>query len=216
MNMIFADRSEAGYLLGRKLVSMNLPGDPIVIGIAPGGLVVAFEVAEQLQAPLDFALVRHVRCPDSPGVSIGAVGMRGVPVLDEILVKKIRASRKTVRKAVALAEQELAQIEREYLPLCEKRSLEGHVVILVDDGIVTGNTLLTARKNLPRGPDAVYAAAPVGRTAAIEDLFAHFDAVAVLGAQETLNELSSSYLDSKHTTDEEVLELLRTARSIPP
>ena len=137
---LFADRREAGRALAAR-VAWYRAAAPIVLALPRGGLPVAVEVAERLDAPLDVIVVRKLGVPYQPELGVGAIGESRALVLNR---EVLRASGVGVRAMRHLEEQERAEVDRRATSLRGGRamtSLRGRTVIIVDDGIASRSFL---------------------------------------------------------------------------
>lgn len=206
----FADRADAGRRLGERLAYLR-GEDIVVLGLARGGMPVAFEVARRLEAPLDVILVRRLHRPGDPGLTIGAVGEGGAEVLDEpaLLTRGVTAAEVEAARAAGMAElgrlEDLVRQGRPPVPLDDR------TVVLVDDGIVAGAAARAAcRSARRRGSDRTLLAAPVATAAALVDLSRDAELVCLEVAPET-GTLGEYYERFPATSDSEVIRLLRAA-----
>src|SRR2546423_1814753 len=135
MERAFLNRREAGIELASKLAVYAGRHDVVVLALPRGGVPVAFEVAEALDAPLDIFLVRKLGLPGHPELAMGAIASGGVRVLNDEVVGWYAISTAAI-DAVARAEQaELARREEEYRRGQPLTDVHGRIVILVDDGL---------------------------------------------------------------------------------
>jgi len=204
----FRDRTEAGRLLAARL-SPFAAEHPVVLGLPRGGVPVAFEVAAALSAPLDVIVVRKLGVPDQPELAMGALGENGVRVVDDHI---LRITRVQPREVDRVERRERAELERRVARYRGDRarvSLQGRVVILVDDGIATGSTARAAcRVARALGASRVVLAAPVGPPDVAQRVADDADEVICVSQPEDFSAVGSAYQDFAQTTDEEVEELL--------
>ena len=165
----------------------------------------AAEVAAALRAPLDVLVVRKVGVPGYEETAMGAVGPGGVTLLDRGLIATLRLDRRAVADAVVRARDEMRRRERSYragrpLPL-----IRGRTVILVDDGLATGATMMAAVESVrAHEPDQVVVAVPVGAKDALERLSAIADDVVCVVVAEQMQAVGLWYEDFSATSDDEV------------
>src|SRR5258707_2932259 len=148
MERAFPNRAEAGRQLAEKLEKYTGRDDVIVLGLPRGGVPVAYEVAKRLRVPLDVFIVRKLGVPGFEELAAGAIASGGVRVLNEDVVRAIPYASEAIEAVTARETAELlrrAQIYREGRPAPELRD---KIVILVDDGLATGATMLAAGKAL--------------------------------------------------------------------
>ena len=210
---VFRDRSDAGRFLADKLISYANRPDVVVLGLPRGGVPVAFEVAQRLQAPLDVFVVRKLGVPGHEELAMGAIAGGGVLVLNHELVSYLRIPREVIDE---VAERELREIERrERLYRGARLPLEakGQTVIIVDDGIATGSSMRAAVEALrQKEPKNIVVAVPVGARATCDSFKNDVDTVAVCAiTPEPFQAVGLWYLNFSQTTDEEVRDLLARA-----
>jgi len=207
--VMFASREDAGLKLGRCLQDQGVRAD-LVLGLPRGGVVVAAAVARILHLPLDVLIVRKIGHPRQREFAVGALAENGVIVLDEGVIGANTVIRAEL-EAVIQEEKDrlagyLARFHTGGVP-----ALAGKAVLLVDDGLATGATteaaVLSVRKQSAR---TVVVAAPVASTSAVERLARVADEVRVLCMDPEFDAVGRYYDVFAQTTDEEVLELLRT------
>src|SRR6195256_1621734 len=142
--MYFRDRREAGRQLAQHLAAYANRPDVLVLALPRGGVPVAYEVARALHAPLDVFLVRKLGVPGHEEYAMGAVASGGVRVLNSELIEALHIPDEVVDEVIAGEERELERRERLYRDDRPFPDLRGKTVILVDDGLATGSTMLAA------------------------------------------------------------------------
>src|SRR6195256_4817063 len=178
MNKPFRDRREAGHLLAEKLsVYANRP-DVIVLALPRGGVPVAYEVARALNAPLDVFLVRKLGVPGHEEFALGAIATGGVRVLNEDVVRGLRIPPDVIDAIAAKEQRELERREHLYRGDRPPPDVRGRTVILVDDGLATGSTMLAAVKALQtQRPARIVVAVPTASAETCEELRSEADEV---------------------------------------
>src|SRR5215211_4057402 len=131
----FADRREAGVELASKLRHYAGRNDVVVLALPRGGVPVAFEVAESLDAALDIFLVRKLGMPGHPEYAMGAIASGGVRVLSEEVVRAYGIPQSAIDVIARNEQEELERREREYRRGGSLTDLRGRIVVLVDDGL---------------------------------------------------------------------------------
>lgn len=205
----FRDRVEAGQRLAARLQRYaNLPG-LIVLGLPRGGVPVAAEVARALGAPLDIFSVRKLGVPGHREFAMGAIASGGIRVLNSEAIEMLGISQRAIAAAVAEETGELERREREYRGARPFPDLRGATVILVDDGVATGSTMMAGIVALRRmKPATLVVAAPVMSRQARTTLAEAADACECVFAPEPFHGVGVWYEDFGQTTDEEVRSLL--------
>ncbi|QWG20867.1 phosphoribosyltransferase [Bradyrhizobium sediminis] len=209
--MTFRDRSDAGRRLANAL-SAYKGRNAVVLALPRGGVPVAAEVAEALDAPLDLILVRKIGVPSQPELAMGAVVDGPAPIVvrnQEV----IELSGTTAEEFDAVCAEELAEIERRrklYLGERTRAPVAGQVVIIVDDGIATGATTRAALQAIRnRKPKELVLAVPVAPPDTIERLRGEVDALICLEMPELFGAIGYFYRDFRQVGDEEVVETLK-------
>ncbi len=206
---VFADRHEAGRLLARELTAFANRDDVIVLALPRGGVPVAWEVASALNLPLDVFVVRKIGAPQHEEVALGAIASGGAIRIDEEMVRLSGATPTQVAAIVARERIELERRERLYRGDRPEPSLTGRTVILIDDGLATGSTMLAAIQAVrERHPGAMVVAVPVASREACARLHEEGIECRSLVTPDLLFAVGRWYHDFDPTTDEDVRELL--------
>lgn len=206
----FADRRHAGLELAEAVSKQGLRQPLVVLGLPRGGVPVAFAVAQALHAPLDVLPVRKIGLPGQPELAIGAVASGDVTVQQMPAGLELDPARFA---ALAEAERlELRRRERLYRDGRRALDLTNKAVVIVDDGLATGATMLAAvRAARQAGAAMVVAAAPVASDEAVELLRGACDAVVILQIPRFLHAVGAWYVDFSQVEDSEVRRLLAAA-----
>jgi predicted phosphoribosyltransferase len=213
----FPDRRAAGQALGERLAGMTA-GDPVVLGLPRGGVIVAADVAAALGAPLDVLVVRKLGLPWQPELAMGAIAAVGDSV-ETVRVESVLAAVDVGPEAFEeVRRRELAELRRREAVYRDGRPpapLTGRPVVLVDDGLATGATMRAAVLAVRRqSPLAITVAVPVGSPRACAALAADVDEVLCLLSPRSFRAVGQAYDDFAATTDAEVRDALRGGR--PP
>lgn len=214
---VFADRTDAGRRLAADLTSRlaDLASDVVVLGLPRGGVVVAYEVAQALHAPLDVLVVRKLGVPTQPELAMGAVGEEGVLVLDDRVLGQAHVPSHVIEEVAARQREALADLAGHLRPNGRAPlPLAGRTALLVDDGIATGSTARAAcRTARARGARRVLLAAPVAPPGVTAALAAEADDVVCLQEPESFSSVSRWYRDFPQTSTDEVRALLDASAS---
>ncbi|MGV0788765.1 phosphoribosyltransferase [Mycolicibacterium sp. XJ2] len=207
-NRLYQDRREAGEVLARELSSYR-GHDVVVLGLARGGVPVAAQVARSLQAPLDVFLVRKLGVPQWEELAMGALASGGGVVINENLVRNLGIGDEAMQAAIARETEELNRRERAYRGDRPPPELTGRTVILVDDGIATGASMLAAvRAVRAKNPARIVVAVPVGPPTACRELAKEADDVVCASMPPGFEAVGQVFADFHQVSDDEVRELL--------
>ena len=208
----FHDRRIAGRLLARQLTAYKQRPNVIVLGLPRGGIPVAFEIARELQAPLDVFVVRKLGVPWQPELAMGAIAPGGVEVLNDELVTAYNIPPHIIRAVAERETQELTRRLQDYRADRPFPVLTGRTVILVDDGLATGSTMRAAVQALrQQKPSAIVVAVPVAAISTCRELRQLVEDVVCLHTPPGFSAVGLWYEDFSQTTDEEVRHLLAQA-----
>lgn len=207
--MIFLDRPTAGRKLAQRLIYLKNK-NAVVLGLPRGGVPVAFEVAKEINAPLDVIVVRKLGVPLQPELAMGAVGEGGVVIRNDEVIAMAKITEDQFAKVQAREDKEVSERARRFREGRSPLSLVGRFAIIVDDGIATGSTALAAC-DVARalGAEKVLLAVPVGSRQAMSALSAKADEVISLEIPDNFFAVGQWYEDFSPVSDEEVIELLR-------
>jgi putative phosphoribosyl transferase len=212
MKTQFFDRIEGGRFLAENLSSYANRDDVLVLALPRGGVPVGAEVAKQLNAPLDVFVVRKLGLPDHPELAMGAIASGGVRVFNGEIVNALRIPDEVIDAVSAEELIELQRREKAYRAGLPPLDVEGKTVIVVDDGVATGSTMLAAVSALRQLNAArIVVAAPVIAASTYSNLQQVADEVAAVMVPENFYAVGQWYEDFSQTSDEEVRGLLAQA-----
>ena len=210
MFTLFNDRRDAGRQLAARLRRLAGRSNLMVLGLPRGGVPVAGEVAAALGAPLHTFVVRKIGVPGHRELAMGAVASGGVRVINEEIVHAAGVSR---REFDDLSAEELREVQRQERVYDMERpfpDLRGGTVVVVDDGVATGSTMLAGIHALRQlGPAEIVAATPVISREAYRALTRTADGCECVAVPEPFDGVGAYYRDFAQTSDEEVREVLR-------
>jgi len=214
---MFRDRVDAGRQLAKKLTHYANRDDVLVLGVPRGGIPVAFEVAQALHAPLDILLVRKLGTPGQRELAMGAIASGGVRILNHDLISSLGITQEQLAETIRDQETELQRREQLYRGVRSGVPVKGKVVILVDDGIATGASMLAAIDALRTlQPKKIVVAVPVAPAQAYTQITAVADELVCASTPNGFFAIGQFYEDFPQTEDAEVHALLsRAAKAVP-
>jgi predicted phosphoribosyltransferase len=208
----FCDRAEAGRALADMLGHYANRPEVLVLALPRGGVPVAFEIAKSLRVPLDVFVVRKLGVPGHEELAMGAIASGEVRVTNPAVIEALGISDETLDAVTARERWELERRERAYRQDRAAPTVRDRIVIVVDDGIATGSTMLAAIAALSQlGAQRTVVATPTIARDALELLRRRVDEVVAVLAPETFRGVGEWYLDFSQTSDEEVRDLLQQA-----
>jgi predicted phosphoribosyltransferase len=206
---LFKDRIDAGKQLVKKLLKYK-GKNAIVLAIPRGGVIVGNEIAKSLNAKLDIVVPRKIGAPEDPEFAIGAVAPDGSTSLDED-VASYHISEAYIKNKVKEEMQEINRRMKTYRGDKPFPKLKNKIVILVDDGVATGNTIIASAKFIKKQkPKKIVIAVPVAPSDFINKVSSMVDEVISLKPLEPYYAISMHYLSFEQTTDQEVIEILKS------
>jgi putative phosphoribosyl transferase len=212
----FLNRREAGKELAEKLSSFAGRHDVVVLGLARGGVPVAFEVARSLRVPLDVFVVRKLGAPGHEEFAIGAIASGGVRVLNTEAIQVLGITQAAIERKTRLELLELERREREYRDNRLPANVKGRTVIVVDDGLATGATMQAAITALRKQhPAQIIVAAPVIAADTCRNLRTKADDCVYVQSPEPFYGVGLWYVDFSPTSDDDVRSLLEIAARKP-
>jgi putative phosphoribosyl transferase len=209
METQFKDRCDAGRFLAEKLKHLANNPNVVILALPRGGVPVAFEIARELNVPLDIFIVRKLGVPIYEELAMGAIASGGVRVLNEDVIRKLGITKRMIDAATAEQHLELERREHQYRRDRPTLDVTGRIAVLVDDGLATGATMRAAVQALQRrNPARIVVAVPVGAAETCQEFEEEVDEVVCGKRPQNFGAVGAWYETFTQTTDEEVCELL--------
>lgn len=209
----YESRTHAGTVLAAAVRDAGpILDDPVVLALPRGGVPVGMEVARALRAPLDVMVVRKLALPGRPDAIVGAIASGGARVLEAEALSRARVTETTLAEAERRERGEIRRRENLYRGLRGRPRLRGRTVVLVDDGVETGSSMLSAVQAVRAfGPTRVVVGVPVASPESAWVLRREADVVVCPLQPTPFFAVGVWYLDFPQVTDEEVRSLLEVA-----
>ena len=194
---------EAGQLLAIEIEKLKLV-DAILLAIPRGGVPVAAEIAKKLHYPLNLIYSKKISYPSQPEFAIGSV------CEDSIFINKnISVPKEYLEQKVKEIKNEIQNKKAKFNPFVNKTNLKNRNIILVDDGIATGNTLVTCIETLRKEkPAQIIIAVPVAPKRGLEKIKLKTDKFICLKLEEEFSGIGAFYIDFSQVGDDEVKQSL--------
>jgi len=217
LKYVFKDREEGGIVLANLLAENSIAKNlDYVLAIPRGGLPVAYNVAKRLNVEMDIVTVRKVLIPWNTEAGYGAVAPDGTVEINEVLRKHLGFTDKEVREHVQITLSEVLRREKLFRGSKGYDVFKNKKIIVVDDGIASGYTMLVAVKFLRNiGASRVYVGAPTASLSSIKLLYPHADHIYVPNIRSDFRgfAVAEAYIKWYDLTDEEVLTIINKAKS---
>lgn len=208
--MHYKDRNEAGQKLAEELIAYKGQKDTVVLGLPRGGVVLAFEVAQTLNLPLDVTCPHKIGAPHQRELAIGAITESGEGHFNEQLCRTLGVSEKYIADETKRRAAEAKSRMSLYRPGMEPRNLKHKTVIIVDDGLATGATMKAAILSVrAEHPKKIVAAVAVSPPDTLEEIRELADEVICPYAPASFQAVGQFYDNFAQVTDDEVIELMQ-------
>ena len=211
---VFRDRYEAGQLLGKELMRYK-DVDAIVLAIPSGGVPVASEISRITGLPMDLIIVRKLQIPGNPEAGFGALSPDGEMVLNEGLVREFGLTPDQIREQTEKTLRVITQRSIRFRGANPPPELRGRYVIIVDDGLASGYTMIAAIRWVKKMvPQEVIVAVPTGSERTIDRMLSEVDRIFCLNVRSGFPyAVADAYRSWHDLADEEVLKLIRPVRN---
>ncbi len=208
--IVFQDRKEAGCKLADKLAKYTDEKNIIVLALPRGGVAIGAEIAKRIGAPLDVIMTRKIRFPGEPEFAIGAIAENGKVALNDRIVKSYNILQSYLDEEIC---RQKAEIERRLIAYRGGEKLtfiKDKIIILVDDGVATGFTIIAAINALKdEGIKKLIVAVPVSPQDTFLKLKSLVDEIICLETPEVFLAIGNFYYEFEQLTDEEVMQLIQ-------
>lgn len=205
--MTFQSRNQAGILLANQIKVDKIA---LVLSIPRGGVVVGKTVADSLNLPHDIIITRKLGAPGNPELAIGAVAEGNITELNQDLIQQLQISQEFVTQEIKNGKKEIIKRKKEFRSAKNLKNLKGKTVIIIDDGIATGETVIAAIKAVKlENPDKIILAVPVAPQDTLDKIRPLVDKIICLEVPENFQAVGQFYENWEEVTDEKVKELIK-------
>lgn len=212
MKLPIPDRETAGRWLTECLQQQKTLRNPVILALPRGGVPVAFEIAKAFKAPLDLLLVRKLGAPHFPELAMGAIASGNIKVLNQSVIRAYNIDDKEIAVIEGKERQELERREKAYRGERPHLTLQNRDVVLVDDGLATGSTMLAAIDAVRlQKPASITVAVPVAPPQSVELIESKVDQVVCPFQPYDFSAIGQWYLQFDQVSDAEVKQQLQQA-----
>lgn len=209
---VFKDRIDAGKKLAEFLrINIRIRRDFVVLAIPRGGIPIGAVISKLLKIPLGIIVVRKLPIPWEPEAGFGALTSYGEPIVDEVYLANLGIEDELFREIVGKVRTEIKRREALYFRYINPINVDGKIVILVDDGLATGYTMLAAIKSVKNESKKVIVAVPTASLSALKLVSREADAVYCLNARTRIPyfAVADAYRNWRDLTDDDVIKMLK-------
>ncbi len=207
---VFRDRFEAGKLLADKLQEISGKKDVIILAIPAGGVPVGYTMAMELSVPMDVIVVRKIQIPWNTEAGFGAVTWDNKIILNQGLIEQLGLTKEEIKSSIRLTKRNIQERITKFRGSKPMAELKDKVIVLVDDGLASGFTMLAAARSVrERAPKKVIVAVPTASLGAIELLIPEVDEIVCLNIRSGPSfAVAEAYENWYDLTDEDVQRIL--------
>jgi putative phosphoribosyl transferase len=208
--MKFRDRIDAGNLLAERLRESG-PSPEMILGIPRGGVILGDIVAKKLGADFDIVIPRKLGAPKNEELAIGAVMEDGTSYINTYIVNALRIPENYIQSERSRQVEEIRRRSTAYRKLGLSYNITGRKIIIVDDGIATGATVIASAKWARKHrPSTLTIAVPVAPAQSVEVIEQESDSVIVLFMPQDFGSVGQFYEEFGPVSDDQVTEIMRS------
>jgi putative phosphoribosyl transferase len=213
---VFRDRLHAGKLLSEQLREYADKGNVVLLALPAGGVPVGYAVAKELRIAMNVTVVRKVQIPWNTEAGFGAVTWDGETVLNEDLIKRLGLTKEEIEGAISQTRKIIQERLRKFRKDKHMPDLKDKVVILVDDGLASGFTMLAAARSArKRAPQKIIVAVPTASLSAVDLLAPEVDEIVCINIRSgPVFAVADAYKNWYDLTDEDVIRILKSAEKL--
>jgi putative phosphoribosyl transferase len=212
--IVYNDRREAGQVLSQELSRIEFEAKPVVLAIPNGGIPVGVEIAKALDAGLDAIIVRKLQVPGNTEAGFGALTSQGALILNERLVRSIGLNQHQIEMVVEKTQEQIDKRREDYRGLVGITNPSDKDVILVDDGLASGYTMMAAVESVRSiGPNTITVAVPTASRGAADLVGAEVESLICPRIESGfIFAVANAYRNWYDVPDNEVIEILKAYR----
>jgi predicted phosphoribosyltransferase len=206
---VFKDRNEAGEILAQSLERFR-EKDAIVLAVPSGGIPIGLAISSHLGLPLDILIIRKLPIPGNPEAGFGAINLEGDMILNDAMVNMVGLSEKEIEEQAESVREELKERDRIFRGNKPKTDLRGKVVILTDDGLASGYTMMASARMVRRQePKEIVVAVPTASLRTINLMAEEVDEIICLNVRTgSYFAVAEAFRNWHDLSREEVVDLL--------
>ena len=208
---LFLDRFDAGKQLAQKLRKYSNKKDVLILAIPSGGVPVGYSIAKELSIPMDVFVVRKIQVPWNTEAGFGALTYDGEMILNEALIRTLGLTPEVIEESLSKTKKVLSERTRKFRRNRSDLDIAGKEIVLVDDGLASGFTMLAAVKAIiKKGPRSIMIAVPTSSEEALELLKVEVDGIICLNVRSgPIFAVADAYKNWYDLSDSDVLEILK-------